>query len=250
MRQSSLGICLGVWVLLLAATGCGSLDMDFVTEVDSSGVVTQKVTFEGTEQLGSLLVNPETARGYREEGWEVQLNRDADVSRLSASKIFGRPQDITLPDIGSDEEEISLSGFFDGVTFEPESRGLYRYYSLEVAIPPQEDIAESPGSSDDGSEQFGEELAQLIVQSVSLSWGIRLPGKVTETNADSEFEGMATWEFDLTSLEKGRTLRMESRELNKQLVTFIATGAVLLMLVGIVTVVMVRRRKPSQLASP
>ena len=246
MRNSTLGVSVAVWMLFLVATGCGTLDMDFITEVSGSGVVTQKLAFEGTDQLGSLIINTDTAEGLRDDGWDVQLDRAAELSRLSASKVFERAQDITLPEVGSEEDEgatLSISDFM----FEVESRGLYRYYSFALAIPQSENLAESTRSSDDEFEEMGEAMAQLLVQSIPLSWGIRLPGNIIETNADSTSGNLATWEFDLMSLEEGRTLRVESRELNKVVVVlFISAGAAILLLLGILVVLMAHRRKASR----
>jgi hemolysin activation/secretion protein len=127
---------------------------------------------------------------------------------------------------------------------------LYRYYSFALTIPQSENLAESTGSSDDEFEEMGEAMAQLLVQSISLSWGIRLPGNIIETNADSISGNLAIWEFDLMSLEEGRTLKVESRELNKVFVAlFISVGAAILLLLGILVVLKARRQKASQVSA-
>jgi hypothetical protein len=215
-----------VLLLTLCAAGCGTLSIDLYTKVDSNGQVVQQIKTTGTGMMGSLMTEDQTMQQeLKGEGWQVSISRSNDSSSLTMMKGFASIEEVLIPDFTGEES----FGTIQDPIFLIEDKFLYKEYTLEITIPPS-----SVNSEEDEFSELGKAMMQEML---SLSWTIDIPGDIIQTNADEHNADSATWYFDISSFENGRTMSLRTRYINWLFIGIIV-GVVIILLFLII----VRRR--------
>jgi len=225
MKSKALILVMTVFLLLLVAAGCGTLEVNFHTIVKSSGDITQEIKLEGSGMLGEFIEEFETEETVEQEGWEITTKRDEDSISLIATKDFRRDESMIFGD------ETIMENVSSRVT----DNLFIKEYLYEVNIP-------GGGPMSTGNEDEFAELGELMLEDMfKLSWTFTLPGKITSSNADEVEGNSATWYFDVDSFENDRYLLVQSRYINWPVIAGIGAGV--LIIIGLIIFFVVRARR-------
>ena len=220
-------------LLLPLLAGCGQIDVNLHTTIKPSGDLVQEVMFTGSGMMAGFLDDAEATADLEMEGWEVTIERSANSSTLIASREFSADEVLAIPDLSGDETAL------ENYDFRVQNYFLFTDYIIEVTLPgnpvdvPTDDLTGLDGFDDDI-------ISQLLQGLFSMSWSITLPGEITESNADSIQDSTATWVFDIGSLDQDQEIAVRSRLINWPFIA--GTSAGLLVLAGVVTFLVLRRR--------
>lgn len=209
MKRISLAIFL---LLSLLLVGCGTVDVNFHTTVKPSGDLIQEIKIEASGMLSDLVTGPGFAEDFRKDGWQVEIEKEADRTSLVATKNFERGVALIIPSFSVEGEDVSAPDKIS-LKFDIRDRILVREYFFEVTVPggPTETTAtEVEGEFAELEKTMQEALKAMF----SMSWTITLPGQIIETNADTTEGSSATWYFDIDSLAQGRHMMIHTKYVN------------------------------------
>lgn len=219
-------------LLLPLLAGCGQIDIDLHTTIKPSGDLVQEIRYTGSGMMASFLDDADAIGDLEMEGWEVTIERSASSTTLIASQDFSADEVMAIPGLAGDETAL------DNYDFRVQNYFLFTDYIFEVTLPgglmdiPTDDLTGLDGFNDDI-------ISQLLQGLFSMSWAITLPGDITESNADSIQDSTATWIFDIGS-EQDQEIAVRSRLINWPFIA--GTSAGLLVLAGVVTFLVLRKR--------
>ena len=220
-------------LLLPLLAGCGQIDVNLHTTIKPSGDLVQEVMFTGSGMMAGFLDDAEATADLEMEGWEVTIERSASSTTLTASQDFSADEVMTIPGLAGDETTL------ENYDFRVQNYFLFTDYIFEVTLPG--DPMDIPTDDLTGLDGFDDDIISQLLQGLfSMSWSITLPGEITESNADSVQDSTATWIFDISSLDQNQGIAVRSRLINWPFIA--GTSAGLLVLAGVVTFLVLRRR--------
>lgn len=236
--------------VLLVVSGCGTLQMEIHTKVNSPTEVEQHLSLRATGMLAGAVRDSFKPDQMRAEGFTVSEKQEGDIYTLSASTVM-HASDVS--------EKLKVGDRPSPSNFTVTERLLDREYRLKIVIEPSQatpsvQATATPATATKPSGQplvGGPEMDQLARQMANqmlqVQWKMTLPGEIIETNADSVQGNTAVWNLTLDRLEAGREMVVVSRERKSLLAILnpvanpLPLAAVVLVGVAFVGLVLVRR---------
>jgi hypothetical protein len=109
---------------------------------------------------------------------------------LGPSSSSSRPGATPTPSRSSSSSSNTAADAFEKFTVEKTSSG----WKFDA-------VAKSIGGADLGDDAMSQALVGMILKDAQVTFSLRLPGKVTSTNADSTKDGEMKWNLPLTSTQ-------------------------------------------------
>ena len=82
-------------ISLILLCGCGRLDINLRTNVTAQGDVIQEVVTTGSGKMAEYLRNSYNAQGDSKEGWQANIQENADSVTVTQKRVF-KPGETTL----------------------------------------------------------------------------------------------------------------------------------------------------------
>lgn len=253
---------LGAAVMLY---GCIEYEEDLVLNADRSGTV--KVKYAMSEQLAAMMA---MGAGDQDKG-------ELPVDKEKVEKLFSGKEGLKVSNISVELKEkkkvVSFTVAFDdvdnlaksnfalfkeGLTFTRNEDGTFTYERKmsdtggPKAQPEKKEGAE--GEVPEGMEEMGEEMGKAMMKGMMEQFGLpkftyklTLPGTITETNADSHEGRAAQWkveaDVDNPDAMEGKVMTAKSLAAQEKKIPILPIAiAVVIVLVGVVVLLIVRRK--------
>lgn len=191
---------------------CGRLDINLRTNVTAQGDVIQEVATTGSGKMGEYLRNNYNSQGYSKEGWQANIQENADSVTVTQKKVFKPGETTLLPSTSTKT--------LTGVDFHVDNYIVVKEYILSFTIPG------SPPTKETTPNQYTQWAQDLVNSMFGMSWTITLPGEILQTNADVIKDNSATWKFNAQSLQKDRYLMIKSRYIDWVMIVIICCGVI------------------------
>jgi hypothetical protein len=211
----------------LATTGCGRLLFNFTTDIRSADEISQEISMQAEGFFAEMMRESEQADQPEDEGWTVQTesytdeaDQDVYIVRLSRVASAEELESKQLPVPGATEGQEPEVDF--NVTPGPE----FTEYRLRILFPPSPkpsaltSVRPEPDAPqltpeptpDPALQELEAQITEMLKELFQMSWTVKIPGEIVETNADEVSERGATWNLPFDRLEQGMELLIVSHE--------------------------------------
>ncbi len=239
-------------MLLLSLVGlvtmaCVRFEIGFVVNEDGSGVISYQVALQDEVVAMADLAGEGDDFNLVDE--MEDLPPGAEVQEYEEDGYTGVIVTVPIADF-SDEQAVDavLSGLgdstggdpqpFDVPTISTDGDGAWEFSML---IPSSEDSGDLMGLG--GSEEGVDEFAAMLLADASFRVRLKLPGELTEHNADRIEDGALVWELDILSTESRQLTASSVSGGGFPIVPVVAVVAGAAVLVVIVSLAYVRRSR-------
>ena len=226
-------------LIALVTTACLRFEVAFTVNEDGSGTVRYQMAFyeelmiwggedlDLTEELGDLPPGAEVQE-YSEDGYTgvvvtVPIDDFSDMEKVQAA--LGGVSETTDIEAGLGDE-LSISKDEDGA------------WQFSMLIPSPDE-----GIGMEGIEEGMEGLAGMLLEDAWFRVRIKLPGEVTEHNADRIEDGELAWELDFRATEERELMARSAPSGGPPIVPIVAGIAGVAVLAAFVGLAYVRRRR-------
>ena len=226
-------------VVALVTTACFRFEVAFTVNEDGSGIVRYQIAVKEdlmelggedlnlSEEVGDLPPGAEFQE-YSEDGYTgvvvtVPIDDFSDMERVQAA--LGGVSETTDMEAGL-ADELSISKDEDGA------------WQFSMLIPSTDE-----GLGMEGMEEGMEGLAGMLLEDAWFRVRIKLPGEVTEHNADRIEDGELVWELDFTATEDRQLTARSVPSGGVSVVPIVAAIAGVVVLAAFVGLAYVRRRR-------
>ena len=157
-------------LVMVFALACGSMTIRIDTEVVDDDEVTHDLQFQASGQIVELITEDWDPNELREE---CESSFDSEMFEITCNGIAD-----TEVGLGALEESD------DGLSVEVTKTEMESYWEYRISMPnstygSEEEIEDNP---------FAEGLDMDAILKYRLYWSVKMPGEITESNADT-FEG-------------------------------------------------------------
>jgi len=195
--------------VLAITTACfGHLAISLNEQIDPrpilpGAVLQQEISIEGDGLLGAAarqaMTQSAQASASPNAGWQLRDNSDQTTMRFRMSRSVAM-------DASGTQLQSAMSGDPAKVQVVSSDWFLVRRYRVQVDVSTPDNAVAPQQTNDPQSQQ----LAQLMLASITYDHYLRMPGIVTETNGIKSDDGRLAWHVSFASPSSQQTLIAES----------------------------------------
>lgn len=212
--KKTIGLIILLILMLIMLTGCAQLNYEVEINKDGSGEISY--VFGLSKNINSLVSSEDAIEEFREqaqeENYQVEAYEDENISGFKASKH-----------IKSLNEEFSLQEAFPDYVTDTEENGI----KVEKKL-----------FKNKYSQTAELDLSKVATNYITMTYQIKLPTKVLQTNANEISEDGKTLKWNLTSGEVNK-IEFTAEEINILPIILI----IVVVVVAVVALIIILKKK-------